>query len=95
MHATYYFLYNQRIFLVSVPRQLQAVPATIEQRRHQPEPDFGRSEHNPSCIAATDQVIPDLVIKSKIKRNNNYNDTARQSNKKKVDAAWIKAWTSN
>jgi len=61
MHATDYFLYNQRIFLVSVPRQLQAVPATIEQRRHQPEPDFGRSEHNPSCIAATDQVIPDLA----------------------------------
>lgn len=31
-------------------RQLQAVLATIEQRHHQPNPDFGRSGHNPRCL---------------------------------------------
>jgi len=55
------YIINERSSTFLVPRQLQAVLATIEQRHHQPEPDFGRSEHNPRCIAATDQVIPDLA----------------------------------
>lgn len=64
--------HNTRIFFLDIlhnftrctftaPRQLQAILATIEQRRHQPEPNFGRSEHNPRSITATDQVIPDLA----------------------------------
>lgn len=49
------------IYIFTAPRQLQAILATIEQRRYQPEPNFGRSEHNPRSITATDQVIPDLA----------------------------------
>lgn len=56
-----YILHNFTRCTFTAPRQLQAILATIEQRRHQPEPNFGRSEHNPRSITATDQVIPDLA----------------------------------
>lgn len=57
----FFILHNFTFFIVTAPCQLQAILATIEQRRHQPEPNFGRSEHNPRSITATDQVIPDLT----------------------------------
>lgn len=57
----FFILHNFTLFIVTAPCQLQAILATIEQRRHQPEPNFGRSEHNPRSITATDQVIPDLT----------------------------------
>lgn len=56
-----WLLHNFTRCTITAPRQLQAVLATIEQRRHQPEPNLGRSEHNPRSITATDQVIPDLA----------------------------------